>query len=154
MKARLDGAFGTVEDAENLGQREVLNEKQKQDVAVLCIEAIQCLMNGRGIIGRELDWWKGMGHTNVWAPMSLDADRGLLYLPVSTPSNNFYGVKRPGDILFGDVCLDAATGKRKWHYQITHHGLWDYDPSGAPILATITVDGKKIDAVVQLTKQG
>jgi len=100
--------------------------------------------------------WKGMGHTNVWAPMSLDAERGLLYLPVSTPSNDFYGVKRPGNNLFGEslVCLDAATGKRKWHYQITHHGLWDYDPPGAPILVTITVDGRKIDAVVQLTKQG
>ena len=104
----------------------------------------------------EQDSWKGMGHTNVWAPMSLDVERGLLYLPVSTPSNDFYGVKRPGANLFGEslVCLDAATGKRKWHFQITHHGLWDYDPPGAPILATIKVDGKKVDAVVQLTKQG
>ncbi|HEY3740250.1 MAG TPA: pyrroloquinoline quinone-dependent dehydrogenase [Bryobacteraceae bacterium] len=104
----------------------------------------------------QSDAWKGMGHTNVWAPMSLDAERGLLYLPVSTPSNDFYGVKRPGQGLFGEslVCLDAATGKRKWHFQITHHGLWDYDPPGAPILVTINVDGKKIDAVVQLTKQG
>lgn len=102
------------------------------------------------------DSWKGMGHTNVWAPMSLDAERGLLYLPVSTPSNDFYGVNRPGANLFGEslVCLDVATGKRKWHFQITHHGLWDYDPPGAPMLATIKVDGRKLDVVVQLTKQG
>ena len=104
----------------------------------------------------ENESWKNMGHTNVWAPMSLDAERGLLYLPVSTPSNDFYGVGRPGAGLFGEsiVCLDAATGKRKWHFQITHHGLWDYDPPAAPILVTITQNGKKLDAVVQLTKQG
>lgn len=96
------------------------------------------------------------GHTNVWAPMTLDESRGLLYLPVSTPSNDFYGGARPGRNLFGEslVCLDAATGKRKWHYQLVHHGLWDYDLPGPPILATIHAGGKKIDAVVQLTKTG
>ncbi|HKE30022.1 MAG TPA: pyrroloquinoline quinone-dependent dehydrogenase [Bryobacteraceae bacterium] len=96
------------------------------------------------------------GHTNVWAPITLDAARGLVYLPVSTPSNDFYGGKRPGQNLFGDslVCLDAATGKRKWHFQTVHHGLWDYDLPGPPILATISVNGRKIDAVVQLTKTG
>ncbi|MEO8680760.1 MAG: PQQ-binding-like beta-propeller repeat protein, partial [Vicinamibacterales bacterium] len=82
--------------------------------------------------------------------------RGLLYMPVSTPSNDYYGGRRPGQNLFGEtlVCLDANTGVRKWHFQIVHHGLWDYDPASAPNLVTITVDGKKIDAVVQLTKQG
>ena len=97
-----------------------------------------------------------IGHTNVWAPMSLDAQRGLLYLPVSTPSNDFYGGARPGANVFADsiVCLDAATGQRKWHYQLVHHGLWDYDMASPPVLATINVDGKKIDAVVQLTKMG
>ena len=82
--------------------------------------------------------------------------RGLLYLPVSTPSNDYYGVRRPGANLFAEslVCLDAATGQRKWHFQIVHHGLWDYDLPAAPILATITVGGRRIDAVVQLTKQG
>jgi quinoprotein glucose dehydrogenase len=100
--------------------------------------------------------WQFTGHTNVWAPMSVDVARGLLYMPVSTPSNDYYGGRRPGQNLFAEsiVCLDANTGVRKWHYQIVHHGLWDYDPASAPNLVTITVDGKRIDAVVQLTKQG
>jgi quinoprotein glucose dehydrogenase len=100
--------------------------------------------------------WQFTGHTNVWAPMSIDEQRGLLYMPVSTPSNDYYGGRRPGQNLFAEsiVCLDANTGQRKWHFQIVHHGLWDYDPASAPNLATITVDGKRIDAVVQLTKQG
>jgi len=100
--------------------------------------------------------WKFTGHTNVWAPFTVDARRGLVYLPVSTPSNDFYGGNRPGNGLFGEtlVCLDANTGQRKWHFQIVHHGLWDYDLASPPVLATITVDGRKIDAVVQLTKEG
>jgi quinoprotein glucose dehydrogenase len=100
--------------------------------------------------------WQFTGHTNVWAPMSIDEQRGLLYMPVSTPSNDYYGGRRPGQNLFAEsiVCLDANTGQRKWHFQIVHHGLWDYDPASAPNLVTITVDGKRIDAVVQLTKQG
>ena len=96
------------------------------------------------------------GHTNVWAPMTLDAERGLLYMPVSTPSNDYYGGRRPGSNLYGEslVCLDAATGKRKWHFQLVHHGLWDYDPASPPNLVTLRVNGRRIDAVVQLTKQG
>src|SRR5579864_2073519 len=102
------------------------------------------------------DSWAYTGHTNVWAPMTLDERRGLLYLPVSTPSNDFFGGLRPGQNLFADslVCLDAATGVRKWHYQLVHHGLWDYDNPSPPNLVTITVDGRSLDAVVQLTKQG
>ncbi len=107
------------------------------------------------------DTWEGgsnsfTGHTNVWAPMTLDESRGLLYLPVSTPSSDNYGGNRLGSNLFADslVCLDAATGERKWSYQIVHHGLWDYDMPGPPALVRITVSGKRIDAVVQLTKQG
>lgn len=104
----------------------------------------------------EQESWKHTGHTNVWAPMTLDAERGLLYMPVSTPSNDYYGGRRPGANLFGEslVCLDAATGQRKWHFQLAHHGLWDYDPPSPPNLVTIRVDGRRIDAVVQLTKQG
>jgi quinoprotein glucose dehydrogenase len=114
---------------------------------------------GPGEYGHET-WeggsWKFTGHTNVWAPMSLDDRRGLVYLPVSTPSNDYFGGRRPGANLFGEsiVCLDAATGQRKWHFQIVHHGLWDYDPASAPNLVTVTVGGRRIDAVVQLTKQG
>jgi quinoprotein glucose dehydrogenase len=96
------------------------------------------------------------GHTNVWAPMTLDARRGLLYLPVSTPSNDYYGANRPGANLFADslVCLDAGTGARRWHYQLVHHGLWDYDMPAPPSLVRIRVHGRAVDAVVQLTKQG
>ena len=107
------------------------------------------------------DTWEGeasriTGHTNVWAPMALDEGRGLVYLPVSTPSNDYYGGRRLGNNLFAEslVCLDAATGVRRWHFQIAHHGLWDYDPPAAPMLTTLTVGGRRIDAVVQLTKQG
>jgi quinoprotein glucose dehydrogenase len=104
----------------------------------------------------QKDSWSFTGHTNVWAPMTLDEKRGLVYLPVGTPSNDFFGGARPGANLFGEsiVCLDASTGKRKWHHQLVHHGLWDYDVASPPNLVTITVEGRKIDAVVQLTKQG
>jgi quinoprotein glucose dehydrogenase len=96
------------------------------------------------------------GHTNVWAPMTLDPKRGLLYLPVSTPSNDYYGGNRPGANLFADslVCLDASTGARRWHYQLVHHGLWDYDMPAPPSLVRIARRGRAVDAVVQLTKQG
>jgi quinoprotein glucose dehydrogenase len=102
--------------------------------------------------------WSFTGHTNVWAPMTLDEARGLVYLPVTTPSNDFYGGRRPGANLFAEsiVCLDASTGKRQWHYQLVHHGLWDYDNPSPPNLVTIqpSPGGPPIDAVVQLTKQG
>jgi quinoprotein glucose dehydrogenase len=112
-----------------------------------------------GEVGNETweeESWKITGHTNVWAPMTLDEQRGLVYMPVGTPSNDFYGGRRPGANLFAEsiVCLDANTGKRKWHHQLIHHGLWDYDVASPPSLVTITVDGRKIDAVVQLTKHG
>ena len=102
------------------------------------------------------DSWSFTGHTNVWAPMTLDEARGLVYLPVTTPSNDFYGGRRPGANLFAEslVCLDANTGTRKWHYQLIHHGLWDYDNPAPPNLVTIRPHGQPLDAVVQLTKQG
>ena len=100
--------------------------------------------------------WKYTGHANAWAPLTLDEQRGLVYLPLGTPSNDFYGGQRLGQNLFGEalVCLDANTGKRKWHYQIVHHGLWDYDLPAPPNLVTLRVNGRKIEAAVQLTKMG
>jgi quinoprotein glucose dehydrogenase len=104
----------------------------------------------------DAESWRRSGHANVWAPMTLDAARGLLYLPTSTPSSDYYGGERPGANLFAEslVCLDAATGKMKWHFQTVHHGLWDYDNPAPPNLVTITVNGRRIDAVAQVTKQG
>ena len=104
----------------------------------------------------ENESWRRNGHANVWAPMALDEQRGLLYLPTSTPTSDYYGGNRPGANLFAEslVCLDAATGKVKWHFQTVHHGLWDWDIPTQPNLVTITVDGKRIDAVAQVTKRG
>ena len=102
----------------------------------------------------ENESYKYMGHTNVWAPMSLDAKRGLLFLPVSTPTNDWYGGDRKGDNLFAEsvVALDARTGKRVWHYQIVHHGLWDYDLPAPPVLATMQWNGRPRDVVVVPSK--
>ena len=102
------------------------------------------------------DSWKIAGHANVWAPMSLDEARGLLYLPTSTPSGDYWGGWRPGANLFAEsiVCLDALTGQRRWHFQAIHHGLWDYDFASAPTLATSTANGTRVDVVAQVSKQG
>ena len=107
-----------------------------------------------GVDTWENDSWKVMGHTNVWAPMSLDEKRGLVFLPVSTPTNDWYGGDRKGDNLFAEsvVALDAKTGKRVWHYQVVHHGLWDYDLPAPPVLATITWKGKPRDVVAVPSK--
>jgi len=111
---------------------------------------------GPGAETWENESWKRNGHANVWAPMALDEQRGLLYLPTSTPTSDYYGGNRPGANLFAEslVCLEAATGKMKWHFQTVHHGLWDWDIPTQPTLMTITVDGKRIDAVAQVTKRG
>jgi len=87
--------------------------------------------------------------------MTVDEDLVLVYLPVESPTSDFYGGERPGDNLFGEslVCVDLKTGKRKWHFQIVHHPIWDYDLSSAPILADIVVDGKPIKAVALPTKE-
>jgi len=100
--------------------------------------------------------WEYTGNTGVWAPMSADEELGYVYLPVESPTGDFYGGERPGDGLFGEslVCLDASTGKRVWHFQFIHHGLWDWDLPAAPNLLDITVNGRKIKAVAQVTKQG
>lgn len=94
------------------------------------------------------------GNANVWAPMSADLDLGIVYAPVSTPTNNFYGGDRPGDGLFGDslIAIDLETGKRRWHYQVVHHGVWDYDLPAAPILGDVTIAGRRRRIVMQVTK--
>lgn len=109
-----------------------------------------------GVETWEDESWKYTGNTNVWTLMSSDDELGYVYLPVSTPTNDWYGGHRPGDNLFAEsiVCLDADTGERVWHFQAVHHGLWDYDFPCAPNLVDITVDGKAIKAVAQVSKQG
>lgn len=96
------------------------------------------------------------GHTNAWAPMALDEERGLLYVPMGTPSGDYYGGDRKGDNLFAEtlLCLDARTGERVWHFQTVHHGLWDYDLPGQPILYSADVDGRRVDAVAVAAKTG
>jgi quinoprotein glucose dehydrogenase len=110
----------------------------------------------RGAETWENQSWRNSGHGNVWAPMALDEARGLLYLPTSTPASDYYGGQRPGANLFAEslVCVEAATGKLKWYFQTVHHGLWDWDNPASPNLVTITVNGQRIDAVAQVTKQG
>jgi quinoprotein glucose dehydrogenase len=112
-----------------------------------------------GEIGYETwpkDAWKYAGGVNVWGEMSLDAKRGIAYLPVASPTYDYYGADRIGMNLFSDclLALDARTGKRLWHFQMVHHDLWDYDPTAAPQLLTVHKGGKAIDAVAQATKQG
>lgn len=96
------------------------------------------------------------GNTGVWTQITVDEQLGLVYLPVESPTGDFYGGHRRGNNLFGEslVCVDLRTGQRKWHFQLVHHPLWDMDISSAPILADITVDGKPIKAVAQPSKQG
>src|SRR6185436_19295379 len=83
-------------------------------------------------------------------------ERGIVYLPVESPTGDYYGGHRPGNNLFSEslVAVDARTGKRLWQYQLVHHGIWDWDIPAAPMLVDITVDGGAIKAVAQPTKQG
>lgn len=99
--------------------------------------------------------WATNGNTGVWTQITVDEELGLVYLPVESPTSDYYGGERPGNNLFGEslVCVDLKTGKRKWHYQIVHHPIWDYDLSSAPILADINVNGKAIKAVALPSKQ-
>ncbi|MEZ5489738.1 MAG: PQQ-binding-like beta-propeller repeat protein [Gammaproteobacteria bacterium] len=100
--------------------------------------------------------WSYTGHAPVWSLFSADQQLGLVYMPISSGTNDMYGGHRIGDNLFTQtlVAVNAATGERVWHYQIVHHGLWDYDLPAAPILMDITVAGRSIPAVAQITKQG
>ena len=96
------------------------------------------------------------GNTGVWAPISVDPELGYAYLPVETPTNDYYGGHRLGSNLFANsvVCLDLETGKQIWHYQVTHHDIWNYDLPSAPALVNMTVAGRPVKALVQLSKQG
>ncbi|MFT3947327.1 MAG: PQQ-binding-like beta-propeller repeat protein [Agriterribacter sp.] len=100
--------------------------------------------------------YKQVGGTNAWAGMSVDEEKGIVYLPLGSPAFDFYGGNRKGENLFGNciVALNAQTGRRIWHYQLVHHDLWDYDLPAPPTLVTIQKDGRKIDAVAQVTKMG
>jgi quinoprotein glucose dehydrogenase len=102
------------------------------------------------------DSWSYTGNTNVWSLLSVDEELGYVYLPFGTPTDDYYGGHRLGNNLFAEslVCLDATTGKRVWHFQGVHHGLWDYDFPAAPVLGQITVNGRTISAVAQVSKQG
>jgi len=96
------------------------------------------------------------GGANCWAGMALDAERGIVFVPTASPSFDFYGADRPGQNLFANclLALDASTGKRIWHFQTTHHDLWDRDNGSPPNLVTVTRNGNKIDAVALVTKMG
>jgi glucose dehydrogenase len=100
------------------------------------------------------DGWKNRSGTNAWGFLTVDEKRGMVYVPLGSPTSDFYGADRHGDNLYGNslVALDAASGKLKWHQQLVHHDLWDFDPAAAPILFDITRNGKTIPAVAQITK--
>ncbi|TRW23679.1 pyrroloquinoline quinone-dependent dehydrogenase [Flavobacterium zepuense] len=102
------------------------------------------------------DAYKTVGGVNDWAGLSVDSKSGMVFLALGSSSYDFWGAERKGDNLYANcvVALDASTGKHIWHFQTVHHDLWDYDLPAPPALITITKDGKKTDAVAQITKQG
>jgi quinoprotein glucose dehydrogenase len=101
------------------------------------------------------DSWSYSGDVSVWGQLSADEELGYVYAPIETPNNNYYGGARPGNNLFAEslICLDAMTGKRVWHFQAVHHGIWDWDFNSPPSLIDITVAGRKIKAVAEVSKQ-
>ena len=100
--------------------------------------------------------WRYSGNANVWTMLSVDDEIGYIYLPTGTPTGDYYGGHRLGDNLFAEslVALDIETGQRMWHFQAVHHGVWDYDFPAAPNLVDITVDGRSVKAIAQVSKQG
>ena len=104
----------------------------------------------------EGEAWKDRSGANVWSVMSVDPERGLVFLPVGSAAYDFYGGDRKGQNLFANcvVALDAATGKRRWHFQMVHHDVWDYDLPAQPTLVTLRRNGRKVPALVQPTKMG
>ncbi len=103
----------------------------------------------------ENDAWRWSGNVNVWAPLSADPELGLVYLPTDAPTNDYFGGFRPGANLFGNslVAVDIQTGERRWHFQMIHHDIWDWDLPVPGILVDLTVDGQEIPAIVQVSKQ-
>jgi quinoprotein glucose dehydrogenase len=99
---------------------------------------------------------KGVGKTDAWAPYAADEALGLVYIPVGMPLMDEYGGHRPGDNLYGNslVALDVKTGTRRWHFQMVHHDIWDYDTPMAPNIMDVTIDGKPRKIIAQPTKQG
>ena len=104
----------------------------------------------------EGDSWAVNGNTGVWSQITVDEDAGIVYLPVEDPTSDLYGGHRPGNNLFGDsiVAVDIKTGQRKWHFQMVHHPIWDYDASGWPLLVDATIGGQARKLVAEPTKQG
>ena len=102
------------------------------------------------------DGWKSRSGTNAWGFLTVDTVRGIVYVPLGAPTSDFYGADRHGDGLYGNslVALDAATGKRKWHQQLVHHDLWDFDAAAPPVLFEAVRNGRTIPAVAQITKMG
>jgi quinoprotein glucose dehydrogenase len=111
-----------------------------------------------GEVGHETwenDAWKWTGDISSWAPLAADTERGIVYIPTNGATMDFFGGFRPGNNLFSTslIALDIKTGKRVWHYQLVHHDIWNYDTSTAPVLMDVTVGGRRIPAVAQVTKQ-
>ncbi len=102
------------------------------------------------------DSWKDRSGVNVWGYMTVDAERGILYMPFGAPNNDRMGVDRPGNNLFGSslVAVDAMTGKLKWHFQVVHHDIWDMDTQAPPVLFDVKHAGKTIPAVATVNKNG
>ncbi len=103
----------------------------------------------------ENDAWQYTGDVSPWAPLSADPELGLVYVPTNPPTVDYYGGFSPGDNLFGTslIALDVETGERRWHFQLVHHDIWNYDVPTAPVLLDVTIDGERIPAVAQATKQ-
>jgi quinoprotein glucose dehydrogenase len=99
--------------------------------------------------------WAINGNTGVWTQITVDEELGLVYLPVESPSSDYYGGKRPGNNLYGEslVCVELATGKKKWHFQFVHHPIWDHDMSSAPLIADVTIGGRPRKVVAVPSKQ-
>ena len=103
----------------------------------------------------ENEAWKWTGDISSWVPMAADPELGLVYIPTNGATIDYYGGFHPGDNLYGTslIALDVETGERKWHFQMVHHDIWNYDTSTAPLLMDVTVDGKVIKGIYQATKQ-